>query len=117
MNRVKRFVGFPGISGNDQYLWHFSVASLSSEGSGSARPNFEIGANFETQLEELRREAAGVDRLTPHDVRRTCAHLCHGIGGELKQILVFSGSHVRGKGLTARRMKAAPFFVRYDAYS
>jgi hypothetical protein len=23
MNRVKRFVGFASISGNDQYLWHF----------------------------------------------------------------------------------------------
>jgi hypothetical protein len=39
MNRIKRFVGFAGISGNDQYLWHFSVASLSSESSGSARSN------------------------------------------------------------------------------
>jgi hypothetical protein len=34
MNRKKRFVGFASISGNDQYLWHFSGVSV-SEGSGS----------------------------------------------------------------------------------
>ena len=28
----------------------------------------------------------GVDGLAPHDLRRTCARLCHGAGGELEQI-------------------------------
>jgi hypothetical protein len=28
----------------------------------------------------------GVNRLAPHDLRRTCARLCHGAGGELEQI-------------------------------
>src|SRR5258707_5720972 len=33
----------------------------------------------------------GVDRLAPHDLRRTCAHLCHGAGGELEQIQFLLG--------------------------
>lgn len=30
--------------------------------------------------------AAGIDKLAPHDLRRTCARLCHLAGGELEQI-------------------------------
>ena len=29
---------------------------------------------------------AGIDRLAPHDLRRTCARLCHSAAGELEQI-------------------------------
>jgi len=29
---------------------------------------------------------AGMNNLAPHDLRRTCARLCHGSGGELEQI-------------------------------
>jgi integrase len=29
---------------------------------------------------------AGIDRLAPHDLRRTCARPCHAAGGELEQI-------------------------------
>jgi hypothetical protein len=29
---------------------------------------------------------AGIERLAPHDLRRTCARLCHTAGGELEQI-------------------------------
>ena len=29
---------------------------------------------------------AGIERLAPHDLRRTCARLCHSAGGELDQI-------------------------------
>ncbi|MGA7314942.1 MAG: tyrosine-type recombinase/integrase [Silvibacterium sp.] len=28
----------------------------------------------------------GIDHLAPHDLRRTCARLCHHAGGELEQI-------------------------------
>jgi integrase len=31
-------------------------------------------------------EAAGIEKLAPHDLRRTCARLCHLAGGELDQI-------------------------------
>jgi integrase len=34
---------------------------------------------------------AGIDKLAPHDLRRTCARLCHLVGGELDQIQVLPG--------------------------
>jgi integrase len=38
-----------------------------------------------------RAQDAGVDRLAPHDLRRTCARLCHAAGGELEQIQFLLG--------------------------
>jgi len=34
---------------------------------------------------------AGIDHLAPHDLRRSCARLCHGVGGELEQIQFLLG--------------------------
>jgi site-specific recombinase XerD len=34
---------------------------------------------------------AGIQNLTPHDLRRTCARLCHVAGGELEQIQFLLG--------------------------
>jgi len=34
---------------------------------------------------------AGIDKLAPHDLRRTCARLCHLAGGELEQIQFLLG--------------------------
>jgi integrase len=34
---------------------------------------------------------AGITNLAPHDLRRTCARLCHGCGGELEQIQFLLG--------------------------
>jgi integrase len=34
---------------------------------------------------------AGINNLAPHDLRRTCARLCHGCGGELEQIQFLLG--------------------------
>ena len=34
---------------------------------------------------------AGIDKLAPHDLRRTCARLCHLAGGELDQIQFLPG--------------------------
>jgi site-specific recombinase XerD len=34
---------------------------------------------------------AGIERLAPHDLRRTCARLCHLTGGELEQIQFLLG--------------------------
>ena len=33
----------------------------------------------------------GLDHLAPHDLRRTCARLCHEAGGELEQIQFLLG--------------------------
>ncbi len=45
-------------------------------------------------LWEILREAAsraGIERLAPHDLRRTCARLCHLAGGDLDQIQFLLG--------------------------
>jgi integrase len=45
-------------------------------------------------LRETVREAAsraGIEKLVPHDLRRTCAWLCHVAGGELDQIQFLLG--------------------------
>jgi integrase len=36
-------------------------------------------------------DRAGIDKLAPHDLRRTCARLCHFAGGELDQIQFLLG--------------------------
>jgi Phage integrase family len=36
-------------------------------------------------------ERAGLERIAPHDLRRTCAKLCHSSGGELEQIQFLLG--------------------------
>jgi len=36
-------------------------------------------------------EKAGLERIAPHDLRRTCAKLCHASGGELEQIQFLLG--------------------------
>jgi len=36
-------------------------------------------------------KTAGIDKLAPHDLRRTCARLCHSAGGELEQIQFLLG--------------------------
>jgi site-specific recombinase XerD len=34
---------------------------------------------------------SGIEKLAPHDLRRTCARLCHLAGGELDQIQFLLG--------------------------
>ncbi|MGB9072566.1 MAG: tyrosine-type recombinase/integrase [Terriglobales bacterium] len=36
-------------------------------------------------------EKAGLERIAPHDLRRTCAKLCHSSGGEIEQIQFLLG--------------------------
>jgi len=36
-------------------------------------------------------KTAGIDKVAPHDLRRTCARLCHVAGGELEQIQFLLG--------------------------
>ena len=36
-------------------------------------------------------ERAGINNLAPHDLRRTCARLCHSSGGEEEQIQFLLG--------------------------
>ncbi len=34
---------------------------------------------------------ADIDKVAPHDLRRTCARLCHSAGGEIEQIQFLLG--------------------------
>ena len=34
---------------------------------------------------------AGIDKLAPHDLRGSCAHMCHAAGGEIEQIQFLFG--------------------------
>ena len=34
---------------------------------------------------------AGIDKLAPHDLRRSCARMCHAAGGEIEQIQFLLG--------------------------
>ena len=43
-----------------------------------------------TVVKEVAARAA-IDKLAPHDLRRTCARLCHLAGGELEQIQFLLG--------------------------
>ena len=36
-------------------------------------------------------ERAGLERIAPHDFRRTCAKLCHDHGGKLEEIQYLVG--------------------------
>jgi hypothetical protein len=57
MNGVKRFVGFAGISGNDQYVWHFK-GQFTIRKLELGAMEVQIGGELETVLEELREAAA-----------------------------------------------------------
>ena len=50
----------------------------------------------------------GVAKLAPHDLRRTCARLCHASGGELEQIQFLLG-HVRCKRLNVTLAASSGF--------
>jgi len=45
----------------------------------------------------------GIDRVAPHDLRRTCARLCRAAGGELEQIQFLLG-HISGQPRTLPRL-------------
>jgi len=49
-------------------------------------------------------KSAGLDHIAPHDLRRTCAKLCHSSGGELEQIQFLLG---HASVLTTERTSAA----------
>jgi site-specific recombinase XerD len=56
-------------------------------------------------------KTVGIDKVAPHDLRRTCARLCHVSGGELEQIQFLLG-HVSVQTteptLAASRRSAMP---------
>jgi integrase len=51
----------------------------------------KIGENVVWHIVSKRCTKAGLERIAPHDLRRTCAKLCHTAGGELEQIQFLLG--------------------------
>jgi integrase len=43
------------------------------------------------RIDDVFDPALGLHRLAPHDLRRSCARLCHNSGGELEQIQFLLG--------------------------
>ena len=56
-------------------------------------PQLEAGVTTDVVWSAVKRHAKriGIDHLAPHDLRRTCARLCHDSGGELEQIQFLLG--------------------------
>ena len=52
----------------------------------------------------------GLEKLAPHDLRRTCARLCHAAGGELEQIQFLSGACLHSDDGTLPRLQTADSF-------
>src|SRR6266404_6628353 len=52
-------------------------------------------------------KSCGLPTVAPHDLRRTCARLCHQAGGELEQIQFSAGSRLHPNNGTLPRVQAA----------
>jgi len=65
----------------------FSAVSLTAARSGGS------GISEKVVWWVVRHSAkfAAIDKVAPHDLRRTCARLCHSAGGELEQIQFLLG--------------------------
>jgi integrase len=77
-------------------IWTESVPLTSGKLFRSIRKNGTVWGNGITQnvVWYVVRESAGragIKPLAPHDLRRTCARLCHAAGGELEQIQFLLG--------------------------
>jgi len=78
----------------DCWLWHSGVR----EGRvfrrilrNGARQEAGVTANVVWYAVKRCARQAGIENLAPHDLRRSCARLCHGSGGELEQIQFLLG--------------------------
>ena len=58
---------------------------------GGTRQEAGVTANVVWYAVKRCASQAAIANLAPHDLRRTCARLCHGCGGELEQIQFLLG--------------------------
>jgi len=58
----------------------------------------------------------GMAKLAPHDLRRTCARLCHASGGELEQIQFLLGYVSVQTNRTISRLQAADSISRQRSH-
>jgi site-specific recombinase XerD len=64
----------------------FRPVNRADRGSGEI-----LSAKVVWQLVKPYAESGGIPGIAPHDLRRTCAKLCHAGGGELEQIQMLLG--------------------------
>ena len=57
----------------------------------SIRPDADVTTSVVWYAVKHYARLIGINSLAPHDLRRTCARLCHGSGGELEQIQFLLG--------------------------
>ena len=70
---------------------HHQRVGLSSDQQGRTRLGRRHVAEGAVGRRPRAAARAGIDKLAPHDLRRTCARLCHLPGGELDQIQFLLG--------------------------
>jgi integrase/recombinase XerD len=80
--RVDAWIAAAGLTGG---------AVFRSVGKGGVLKTATLNENAVWLLVEKHARAIGVAKLTPHDLRRTCAKLCRAAGGDLEQIQLLLG--------------------------
>ena len=61
-------------------------------------------------------KSIGLAKLAPHDLRRTCARLCHASGGELEQIQIPFGARLGANDRTISWLEAADSISRQRSH-
>src|ERR1035438_5444536 len=80
-----------------QTIWHPTIfvavahASAMDMEANLDRQDAGVTANVAWYAVNRCVKQAGTDNLAPHDLRRSCARLCYGYGGELEQIQFLLG--------------------------
>ena len=72
-------------------FWSARGKSIQASLEGGMRQEVGVTANVVWYAVKRCARQAGIGNLAPHDLRRTCARLCHGCGGELEQIQFLLG--------------------------
>jgi len=65
------------------------IRAIHKSGTVLSREHLSAGSIWNVVLEHA--SSAGIDRVTPHDLRRTCALLCRKKGGRLEQVMHLLG--------------------------
>jgi integrase len=75
----------------DNCRWDYSRPPVSSDQQGRRAWGDDMCPKVLWDVVRAAAARAGIEKLAPHDLRRTCARLCHLAGGELDQIQFLLG--------------------------
>jgi integrase len=70
---------------------HYRRADLSGGAQGRQNLGQDLTPGAVLQIVQQYARAMGLEKLAPHDMRRTCAKLCRKRGGDLEQIKFLLG--------------------------